>query len=150
MYFSLWFERRRHRSTQMNIFLLGRHWECEVQKATKELRSPSLTKVIIRCYWRPYAVLGIFTLIEVCATNSCFQTEERMQVFFSVSVSVIHKVSNQVLYVHRERKHVLKEPVVTFIMKTFSINSKHVQFHVLLIVRPDIMAVRHVNSRRLS
>uniref|UniRef100_A0A667ZZN8 Cystic fibrosis transmembrane conductance regulator n=1 Tax=Myripristis murdjan TaxID=586833 RepID=A0A667ZZN8_9TELE len=43
---------------------LQRHWECEVQKATKELRSPSLTKVIIKCYWRPYAVLGIFTLIE--------------------------------------------------------------------------------------
>ncbi|KAM4601994.1 ATP-binding cassette sub-family C member 4 [Polymixia lowei] len=43
---------------------LQRHWESEVQKAAKELRTPRLTKVIINCYWKPYAVLGIFTLIE--------------------------------------------------------------------------------------
>ncbi|XP_054637094.1 multidrug resistance-associated protein 4 isoform X1 [Dunckerocampus dactyliophorus] len=43
---------------------LQRYWDDEVQVATKELRTPQLAKVIIRCYWRPYAVLGIFTLIE--------------------------------------------------------------------------------------
>ncbi|XP_033471879.1 ATP-binding cassette sub-family C member 4 [Epinephelus lanceolatus] len=43
---------------------LQRYWDHEVQKATKELRKPGLTKSIIRCYWKPYAVLGIFTLIE--------------------------------------------------------------------------------------
>ncbi|XP_056156902.1 ATP-binding cassette sub-family C member 4-like [Lampris incognitus] len=43
---------------------LQRHWDYEVQKAAKELRQPKLTKVIIKCYWKPYAVLGIFTLIE--------------------------------------------------------------------------------------
>uniref|UniRef100_A0A8C8IY77 Cystic fibrosis transmembrane conductance regulator n=1 Tax=Oncorhynchus tshawytscha TaxID=74940 RepID=A0A8C8IY77_ONCTS len=41
-----------------------RHWDHEVQKAAKELRPPKLTKVLIKCYWKPYAVLGIFTLIE--------------------------------------------------------------------------------------
>uniref|UniRef100_A0A8C7JTZ8 Multidrug resistance-associated protein 4 n=1 Tax=Oncorhynchus kisutch TaxID=8019 RepID=A0A8C7JTZ8_ONCKI len=44
---------------------LQRHWDHEVQKAAKELRPPKLTKVLIKCYWKPYAVLGIFTLIEV-------------------------------------------------------------------------------------
>uniref|UniRef100_A0A673J9V2 Multidrug resistance-associated protein 4 n=1 Tax=Sinocyclocheilus rhinocerous TaxID=307959 RepID=A0A673J9V2_9TELE len=41
------------------------YWDQEVEKATKELRTPKLTKAIIRCYWRSYAVLGVFTLIEV-------------------------------------------------------------------------------------
>lgn len=35
--------------------------------ATKELRKPSLSKAIIRCYWKSYAVLGLFTFIEVSA-----------------------------------------------------------------------------------
>nr|XP_057907957.1 multidrug resistance-associated protein 4 isoform X1 [Doryrhamphus excisus] len=43
---------------------LQRYWDHEVQEATKQLRKPQLSQVIIRCYWKPYAVLGIFTLIE--------------------------------------------------------------------------------------
>ncbi|XP_061082797.1 multidrug resistance-associated protein 4 [Conger conger] len=43
---------------------LQRHWDQEVQQAAKDLRKPKLTKAIIKCYWKPYAVIGIFTLIE--------------------------------------------------------------------------------------
>uniref|UniRef100_A0A4W6DQI4 Cystic fibrosis transmembrane conductance regulator n=1 Tax=Lates calcarifer TaxID=8187 RepID=A0A4W6DQI4_LATCA len=43
---------------------LQRYWDLEVQKATKDMRTPRLTKVIIRCYWKSYAVLGFFTLVE--------------------------------------------------------------------------------------
>uniref|UniRef100_A0A6Q2Y919 Cystic fibrosis transmembrane conductance regulator n=1 Tax=Esox lucius TaxID=8010 RepID=A0A6Q2Y919_ESOLU len=43
---------------------LQSHWDHEVQKAAKELRPPNLTKVIIKCYWKPYAVMGVFTLME--------------------------------------------------------------------------------------
>uniref|UniRef100_A0A8C2B3A7 Cystic fibrosis transmembrane conductance regulator n=1 Tax=Cyprinus carpio TaxID=7962 RepID=A0A8C2B3A7_CYPCA len=43
---------------------LQSYWDQEVEKATKELRTPKLTKAIIRCYWRSYAVLGVFTLTE--------------------------------------------------------------------------------------
>ncbi|KAJ8389751.1 hypothetical protein AAFF_G00114570 [Aldrovandia affinis] len=43
---------------------LQTYWDHEVQKAAKELRTPKLTKALIKCYWKPYAVLGIFTLIE--------------------------------------------------------------------------------------
>ncbi|XP_052414905.1 ATP-binding cassette sub-family C member 4 [Carassius gibelio] len=43
---------------------LQSYWDQEVEKATKELRTPKLTKAIIRCYWRSYSVLGVFTLIE--------------------------------------------------------------------------------------
>ncbi|XP_063068367.1 multidrug resistance-associated protein 4 isoform X2 [Engraulis encrasicolus] len=43
---------------------LQSYWDQEVRKAAKEMRDPSLTKAIIRCYWRPYAVLGIFNFVE--------------------------------------------------------------------------------------
>ncbi|KAF7669999.1 hypothetical protein LDENG_00090130 [Lucifuga dentata] len=43
---------------------LQRYWDCEVQKCATELRTPSLSKAIIKCYWKPYTVLGIFTLVE--------------------------------------------------------------------------------------
>uniref|UniRef100_A0A674P9P2 Cystic fibrosis transmembrane conductance regulator n=1 Tax=Takifugu rubripes TaxID=31033 RepID=A0A674P9P2_TAKRU len=43
---------------------LSRHWELEIQKATKDLRKPSLSKAIINCYWKSYSVLGVFTLVE--------------------------------------------------------------------------------------
>ena len=44
-----------------------RYWDREVLKAEKDAREPSLTKAIIKCYWKSYVVLGIFTLIEVKA-----------------------------------------------------------------------------------
>lgn len=43
----------------------GRIWDHEFQKANKELRTPRLSKCIILCYWKSYAVLGFFTLVEV-------------------------------------------------------------------------------------
>ncbi|XP_022602217.1 LOW QUALITY PROTEIN: multidrug resistance-associated protein 4-like [Seriola dumerili] len=43
---------------------LQRYWDHEVQMAIKEIRPPRLTRGIIRCFWKPYAVLGFFTLIE--------------------------------------------------------------------------------------
>uniref|UniRef100_A0A4W5MRD1 Multidrug resistance-associated protein 4 n=1 Tax=Hucho hucho TaxID=62062 RepID=A0A4W5MRD1_9TELE len=46
---------------------LQRHWDKEVRMAAKELRIPKLTKAIVKCYGKPYAVLGIFsfTVIKV-------------------------------------------------------------------------------------
>ncbi|XP_059759348.1 ATP-binding cassette sub-family C member 4 isoform X4 [Balaenoptera ricei] len=40
------------------------YWDQEVLRAEKATREPSLTKAIIKCYWKSYLVLGIFTLIE--------------------------------------------------------------------------------------
>ncbi|XP_071016015.1 ATP-binding cassette sub-family C member 4-like isoform X2 [Oncorhynchus clarkii lewisi] len=45
---------------------LQRHWDKEVRMAAKELRMPKLTKAIVKCYGKPYAVLGIFSFtVEV-------------------------------------------------------------------------------------
>lgn len=45
--------------------LPDRYWDHEVQTATKDMRKSRLIKAIIKCYWKPYAVLGFFTFIEV-------------------------------------------------------------------------------------
>ncbi|KAL7825704.1 hypothetical protein SRHO_G00334420 [Serrasalmus rhombeus] len=47
---------------------LQSYWDREVQLATKELRTPKLSKAIVKCYWKSYAILGIFTLIEEVIT----------------------------------------------------------------------------------
>ncbi|XP_054998160.1 ATP-binding cassette sub-family C member 4 isoform X1 [Sorex araneus] len=51
------------RSKHLGDQLQG-YWDKEVWRAEKEGRKPSLTKAIIRCYWKSYLVLGLFTLIE--------------------------------------------------------------------------------------
>ncbi|KAM6180104.1 ATP-binding cassette sub-family C member 4 isoform 2-T2 [Erethizon dorsatum] len=40
------------------------YWDKEVFRAERDARKPSLTKAIIKCYWKSYLILGIFTLIE--------------------------------------------------------------------------------------
>ncbi|KAK6485739.1 multidrug resistance-associated protein 4-like isoform X1 [Huso huso] len=40
------------------------YWDKEVEQAKKDLRVPKLTKAIVKCYWKSYAVLGAFTLFE--------------------------------------------------------------------------------------
>nr|XP_057941813.1 ATP-binding cassette sub-family C member 4-like isoform X2 [Doryrhamphus excisus] len=39
---------------------LQRCWDVEVKKATKELRKPKLSKVLIRCYGKSYVAAGLF------------------------------------------------------------------------------------------
>ncbi|CAN9497709.1 unnamed protein product [Ophioblennius macclurei] len=39
-------------------------WNREVQQAAKEQRSPNLAKVLIRCYWKPYSLIGIYMFVE--------------------------------------------------------------------------------------
>ncbi|XP_040847175.1 ATP-binding cassette sub-family C member 4 isoform X5 [Ochotona curzoniae] len=51
------------RSKHLGEELQG-YWDKEVLKAENEAREPSLTKAIIKCYWKSYLILGIFTLIE--------------------------------------------------------------------------------------
>ncbi|XP_069577159.1 ATP-binding cassette sub-family C member 4-like isoform X2 [Brachyistius frenatus] len=43
---------------------LQRLWDQDVQNAAAAMRKPNLAKVIFMCHWRPYSVLGFFTLVE--------------------------------------------------------------------------------------
>lgn len=46
-------------------FFIERYWNKEVQRAAKDLRSTSLAKVLVRCYWRSYLLIGMYIFIEV-------------------------------------------------------------------------------------
>lgn len=43
-----------------------RFWDHEVKTATKELQKPKLTRVLIKCYGRSYALAGLFVFSLVC------------------------------------------------------------------------------------
>uniref|UniRef100_A0AC11BKC5 Uncharacterized protein n=1 Tax=Ovis aries TaxID=9940 RepID=A0AC11BKC5_SHEEP len=51
------------RSQHLGEELQG-HWDQEVKTAQKDAREPSLTKAIVKCYWKSCLVLGIFTFLE--------------------------------------------------------------------------------------
>ncbi|XP_036105463.1 multidrug resistance-associated protein 4 isoform X12 [Molossus molossus] len=59
MYSVLPEDRSKHLGEQLQSY-----WDKEVLRAERDSRKPSLTKAIIKCYWKSYVVLGLFTLIE--------------------------------------------------------------------------------------
>lgn len=48
---------------------IQRLWDKEIRQAAKDFRSPKLGKVLIQCYWRAYAVFGVYTFIEVSGNS---------------------------------------------------------------------------------
>uniref|UniRef100_A0A8D0NN46 Uncharacterized protein n=1 Tax=Sus scrofa TaxID=9823 RepID=A0A8D0NN46_PIG len=52
------------RSAHLGKELQG-YWDGEVSRAEKDAQEPSLTKAIIKCYWKPYLVWGILMFLEV-------------------------------------------------------------------------------------
>nr|XP_057938958.1 ATP-binding cassette sub-family C member 4-like isoform X2 [Doryrhamphus excisus] len=40
------------------------YWNQEVKMAANDMRQPKLTRVLIRCYWRAYVVIGVYIFIE--------------------------------------------------------------------------------------
>uniref|UniRef100_A0A8C3G639 ATP-binding cassette, sub-family C (CFTR/MRP), member 4 n=1 Tax=Cyclopterus lumpus TaxID=8103 RepID=A0A8C3G639_CYCLU len=54
---------KKNTSNNMVSFFSGRYWNLELEKTTTN-KPASLSKCIIQCYWKPYAVLGFFTLVE--------------------------------------------------------------------------------------
>uniref|UniRef100_A0A8D0CP65 Multidrug resistance-associated protein 4 n=1 Tax=Sander lucioperca TaxID=283035 RepID=A0A8D0CP65_SANLU len=40
------------------------YWNREVQQAAKDMCPPRLAKVLVQCYWRSYALIGIYIFIE--------------------------------------------------------------------------------------
>ncbi|XP_077583755.1 ATP-binding cassette sub-family C member 4-like [Stigmatopora nigra] len=39
-------------------------WNQEMKMATKEQRQPELTTALIKCYWRPYVLIGVYIFLQ--------------------------------------------------------------------------------------
>ncbi|XP_060989038.1 ATP-binding cassette sub-family C member 4-like isoform X3 [Dama dama] len=51
------------RSQHLGEELQG-YWDQEVKRAQKDTQEPSLTKAIVKCYWKSYLIWGMFTFLE--------------------------------------------------------------------------------------
>ncbi|CAL8389102.1 unnamed protein product, partial [Boreogadus saida] len=51
-------------TTSLIVEIPETYWDDECLKASKDLKEPSLSKAIIFCHWKLYAVLTIITFIE--------------------------------------------------------------------------------------
>uniref|UniRef100_A0A3B3XDQ1 Uncharacterized protein n=1 Tax=Poecilia mexicana TaxID=48701 RepID=A0A3B3XDQ1_9TELE len=48
---------------------LQRIWTQEVRNATKELRGPKLTRVLVKAYGKSYALAGLYVFSLVCSES---------------------------------------------------------------------------------
>uniref|UniRef100_A0A3P8V7T7 ATP binding cassette subfamily C member 4 (PEL blood group) n=1 Tax=Cynoglossus semilaevis TaxID=244447 RepID=A0A3P8V7T7_CYNSE len=74
------------------------YWNHEVRQAAKEMRSPKLCKVIFKCYWKAYALIGLY-IFALSLNNAAFTKTTTGQIVNLMSNDV-NKFDEVTLYLH--------------------------------------------------
>lgn len=53
----------------MTFSAFCRYWDLEVKRSAKTLTQPALSKVLVKCYGRSFAVAGLFVFLLVRAAG---------------------------------------------------------------------------------
>ncbi|XP_019738050.1 multidrug resistance-associated protein 4-like isoform X7 [Hippocampus comes] len=76
------------------------YWKQDVKHAAKDRRQPQLTRVLIKCYWRSYAITGAYVFIQALSLNNTALTKTTTGQIVNLLSNDVNTFDEVTLYLH--------------------------------------------------